>query len=114
MTVVIHRAWLAGPSWQPGRSLRHLIETVRLIEDPGAGIRALSGAIDKTAEGGRLFSDVFGALAECERNLIRERTYAGLAAARARERLGGRPSVMTPTKVAIAREMSTVASTPSP
>jgi DNA invertase Pin-like site-specific DNA recombinase len=88
-----------------GRSLRHLIETVRLIEDKGAGFRSLSESIDTTTAGGRLFFHVFGALAEFERDLIRERTYAGLAAARARGRLGGRPSVMTPAKIAVAHQM---------
>jgi DNA invertase Pin-like site-specific DNA recombinase len=88
-----------------GRSLRHLIETVRLIEDRDAGFRSLSESIDTTTAGGRLFFHVFGALAEFERDLIRERTHAGLAAARARGRLGGRPSVMTPAKIAIAHQM---------
>jgi DNA invertase Pin-like site-specific DNA recombinase len=88
-----------------GRSLRHLIETVRLIECRGAGFRSLSEAIDTTTAGGRLFFHVFGALAEFERDLVRERTYAGLAAARARGRLGGRPPVMTPAKLAVARQM---------
>jgi DNA invertase Pin-like site-specific DNA recombinase len=90
-----------------GRSLRHLIETVRLIEDKGAGFRSLSESIDTTTAGGRLFFYVFAALAEFERDLIRERTYAGLVAARARGRLGCRPSVMTPAKIAVARQMYT-------
>ena len=61
--------------------------------------------IDTTTAGGKLVFHVFGALAEFERDLIRERTSAGLAAARARGRQGGRPTVMTPRKIARAREL---------
>jgi DNA invertase Pin-like site-specific DNA recombinase len=88
-----------------GRSLRHLIETVRALADRGVGFRSLTEGIDTTTPGGRLVFHVFGALAEFERDLIRERTHAGLAAARARGRHGGRPTVMTATKVAVARQM---------
>ena len=74
-----------------GRSLRHLIETIRLLHERGVGFRSLTEQIDTTTSGGKLIFHVFGALAEFERDLIRERTQAGLAAARARGRQGGRP-----------------------
>jgi DNA invertase Pin-like site-specific DNA recombinase len=88
-----------------GRSLRHLIDTVRALEQRGVGLRSLQEHIDTTTPGGRLVFHVFGALAEFERDLIRERTHAGLQAARARGRHGGRPPVMTPEKLRVAREM---------
>ncbi len=88
-----------------GRSLRHLIETVTALADRGVGFRSLQESIDTTTPGGRLIFHGFGALSEFERELIRERTHAGLAAARARGRKGGRPSVMTPAKLAVARDM---------
>jgi DNA invertase Pin-like site-specific DNA recombinase len=71
-----------------GRSLRHLIDTVSALEERGIGFRSLQEAIDTTTSGGRLIFHIFGALAEFERNLIRERTMAGLRAARARGRMG--------------------------
>lgn len=88
-----------------GRSLRHLVDTVTGLADRGVGFRSLQESIDTTTPGGRLVFHVFAALAEFERDLIRERTHAGLAAARARGRRGGRPSVMTPAKLTVAREM---------
>jgi DNA invertase Pin-like site-specific DNA recombinase len=88
-----------------GRSLRHLIDTVRLLEDRGVGFRSLTEAIDTSSSGGKLVFHVFAALAEFERDLIRERTRAGLAAARARGRVGGRPSVWTPEKREQAQQM---------
>jgi DNA invertase Pin-like site-specific DNA recombinase len=88
-----------------GRSLRHLIDTVRALEQAGVGFRSLRENIDTTTPGGRLVFHIFGALAQFEREIIRERTVAGLAAARARGRTGGRPSVMTPDKVKAARRM---------
>jgi DNA invertase Pin-like site-specific DNA recombinase len=88
-----------------GRSLRHLPDTVNSLQERGIGLRSLREAVDTTTTGGRLVFHVFGALAEFERDLIRERTQAGLAAARARGRQGGRRSVMTPDKVRIAREL---------
>jgi DNA invertase Pin-like site-specific DNA recombinase len=88
-----------------GRSLRHLIDTVSILAERGVGFRSLQESIDTTTSGGRLVFHVFAALAEFERDLIRERTNAGLAAARARGRKGGRPSVMTPDKLVVAREM---------
>jgi len=88
-----------------GRSLRHLIDTVTALAERGIGFRSLQEAIDTTTPGGKLVFHVFAALAEFERDLVRERTSAGLAAARARGRHGGRPSVMTPHKLQVAREM---------
>ncbi len=73
-----------------GRSLKHLIELMGALEDQGIGFHSVSESADTTTPGGNLVFHIFGALAEFERNLIRERTYAGLAAARARGRKGGR------------------------
>lgn len=88
-----------------GRSISHLIETVTALEKRGVGFRSLQESIDTTTPGGRLVFHVFAAMAEFERDVIRERTNAGLAAARARGRKGGRPSVMTPDKLTVAREL---------
>ncbi len=74
-----------------GRSLTNLIELMTLLAEKGVGFRSLSEQIDTTTSGGKLVFHIFGALAEFERELIRERTRAGLAAARARGRQGGRP-----------------------
>jgi len=74
-----------------GRSLKNLIETVAALQSRGVSFRSLTEAIDTGTSGGKLFFHVFGALAEFERDLIRERTQAGLMAARARGRRGGRP-----------------------
>ena len=88
-----------------GRSLRDLIDQVRTIEDRGAGFRSLTEAIDTTTPSGRVMFHIFGALAEFERDLIRERTKAGLAAAAAAGRRPGRPTVMTPERVEAARQL---------
>ena len=88
-----------------GRSLRNLIDLVETLADRGIGFRSLSESIDTTTANGRLFFSIMGALAEFERDLIRERTHAGLAAARARGRVGGRPSVMNAKKIATARKL---------
>ena len=74
-----------------GRSLQHLIATVTDLRERGIGFRSLTEQIDTTTPGGKLIFHVCGALAEFERDLIQERTHAGLAAARARGRTGGRP-----------------------
>ncbi len=74
-----------------GRSLTHLIETVSQLDNRKIGFKSLTEQIDTTTSGGKLIFHIFGALAEFERNLIRERTNAGLQAARARGRVGGRP-----------------------
>jgi DNA invertase Pin-like site-specific DNA recombinase len=73
------------------RSLKQLIETVEALGLQGSGLRSLAEAIDTTSSGGRLVFHLFAALAEFERGVIRERTLAGLQAARARGRTGGRP-----------------------
>jgi len=88
-----------------GRSLKHLIEVVTDLSERGIGFRSLSESIDTTTSGGKLVFHVFGALAEFERELIRERTQAGLAAARARGRKGGRPKTLTPKQVELLRDM---------
>ena len=82
-----------------GRNLRHLIATVTDLSAREVGFRSLTEGIDTTTPAGRLIFHVFGALAEFEAALIRERTTAGLAAARARGRTGGRPRAMTPEQV---------------
>jgi DNA invertase Pin-like site-specific DNA recombinase len=87
-----------------GRSLPHLIETIGALEARGVGFRSLSEAIDTTTSGGRLIFHVFGALGQFERDLIRERTKAGLTAAAARGRKGGRKPVVTAEKLQRARE----------
>jgi DNA invertase Pin-like site-specific DNA recombinase len=84
---------------QLGRNLPHLIETIRQLQKRGVGFRSLQEQIDTTTSGGKLVFHVFGALAEFERDLIRERTHAGLMAARKRGRLFGRPRVLTPKQV---------------
>lgn len=85
-----------------GRSLKHLIDTVNELNDRGVGFKSLQEGMDTSTPGGKLIFHVFGALAEFEREIIRERTQAGLKAARARGRLGGRPRVMDAAKLKIA------------
>ena len=80
------------------RSLKDLIELVGDLESRGVALRSLQEAIDTSSPGGKLIFHVFGALAEFERNLIRERTKAGLNAARARGRKGGRPKSLDAEK----------------
>jgi DNA invertase Pin-like site-specific DNA recombinase len=82
-----------------------LIDAMSELDQRGVGFRSLTESVDTTTPGGRLVFHVFGALAEFERELIRERTQAGLDAARARGRHGGRPTVMTAEKLAVARQM---------
>jgi DNA invertase Pin-like site-specific DNA recombinase len=88
-----------------GRSLAHLIETVAMLEQHGVGFRSITEAIDTTTPGGRLVFHLFGALGQFERDLIRERTRAGLAAAAARGRKGGRKPVINADTLARARVM---------
>ena len=88
-----------------GRNLRHLVELVEILCDQGIGLQVLTGqgaAIDTTKPEGKLVFGIFAALAEFERELIVERTKAGLVAARARGRTGGRPRKMTPSKIRMA------------
>jgi DNA invertase Pin-like site-specific DNA recombinase len=86
-----------------GRSLAHLVETVSTLAGRGVGFRSLTEAIDTTTPGGRLVFHLFAALGQFERDLIRERTRAGLAAAAARGRRGGRRPVVTEDKLRRAR-----------
>jgi len=89
-----------------GRSLTNLIELMKLLGARQIGFRSLSEQIDTTTSGGKLVFHIFGALAEFERELIRERTRAGLAAARARGRQGGRPKKLdTLRKIAMAQAL---------
>jgi DNA invertase Pin-like site-specific DNA recombinase len=91
-----------------GRSLKHLIETITELNNRKIGFKSIQENIDTTTSGGKLVFHIFGALAEFERDIIRERTNAGLTAARARGRLGGRPkakSLNTPKKVATAQAL---------
>lgn len=81
-----------------GRSLKQLIHLVETLDQRGIGLRSLQENIDTTTSGGRLVFHLFGALAEFERHVIRERTQAGLSAARARGRQGGRPKRLSPNK----------------
>lgn len=81
-----------------GRSLKHLIEVLAKIEATGVILVSLTECIDTSTAGGKLIFHVMGALAEFERDLIRERTLAGLSAARARGRMGGRPRVISRAK----------------
>lgn len=88
-----------------GRSLAHLIETVDALEKRGVAFKSLNDPIDTTTSSGKLIFQIFGALSEFERNLVRERTMAGLAAARDRGRIGGRPSSLTAAKKRQANKM---------
>src|SRR3954452_6487371 len=88
-----------------GRSLPHLIETIGGLAARHIGFKSLTESIDTTTSGGKLIFHIFGALAEFERNLIRERTSAGLIAARERGRKGGRPKALTGNKVEMARKL---------
>jgi len=87
------------------RSLKQLIETVEMLSEREIGLRSLTEAIDTTSPGGLLVFHVFGALAEFERSIIRERTTAGLAAARARGRVGGRPKALHESDLHIAQTL---------
>jgi DNA invertase Pin-like site-specific DNA recombinase len=91
-----------------GRSLKHLIETITELNNRKIGFKSIQESIDTTTSGGKLVFHIFGALAEFEREIIRERTQAGLTAARARGRLGGRPkakALNTPKKITLAQSL---------
>ena len=88
-----------------GRSLQHLIETVTALEKRGAGFKSLTELIDTTTSSGRLVFQIFASLAEFERSLIQERTHAGLKAARARGRFGGRPYILNENKIDMVKEL---------
>jgi DNA invertase Pin-like site-specific DNA recombinase len=88
-----------------GRTLSHLIQLMQDLERRGVGFRSLTEAIDTTTPGGRLTYNLFGSLAEFERSIVRERTRAGLQAARQRGRFGGRPRSVTGEKFEAARRL---------
>src|SRR5437016_432382 len=88
-----------------GRSLKHLIETITNLNNRKIGFKSIQENIDTTTSGGKLVFHIFGALAEFERDIIKERTQAGLQAARARGRKGGRPKSLTGKKSAMAQAL---------
>ena len=87
------------------RSLKQLIETIELLAAREIGFRSLTEAIETTTAGGRLVFHIFASLAEFERAIIRERTRAGLDAARARGRTSGRPPALTSRELTAAKAM---------
>jgi len=91
-----------------GRSLKHLVELVATLMDKGVGLQSLHDPVDTTTPQGRLTFNIFASLAEFERDVIRERTHAGLAAARARGRNGGRPKGILPQAEATAMAAETL------
>src|SRR5947208_363807 len=97
-----------------GRTLKHLIATITELSEKGIGFKSLQENMDTTTSGGKLIFHIFGALAEFEREVIKERTNAGLQAARARGRLGGRPKIQSlePKKIALARKLYEDGNTP--
>lgn len=88
-----------------GRSLKHLIDTVNALEERGVGFRSIHESIDTTTSAGRLVFHIFGALAEFERDLIVDRTKAGLAAARERGVKPGRKALLSEDQIAVVRQM---------
>jgi DNA invertase Pin-like site-specific DNA recombinase len=88
-----------------GRSLKDLITRITELNDRKIGFKSITEQIDTTTSGGKLIFHIFGALAEFERDIIRERTNAGLEAARSRGKKGGRPRALTPQKIQLARRL---------
>ena len=88
-----------------GRSLQHLISVIDELKEKDVYFRSLKENLDTSSSTGKLIFHIFGALAEFERDIIRERTMAGLAAARARGRVGGRPKIMDAGKVKLAKTL---------
>src|SRR5437588_7281262 len=88
-----------------GRSLKHLIETITALNNRKIGFQSITENIDTTTSGGKLIFHIFGALAEFERDIIRERTLAGLQADRARGRKGGRHKALTSKTVQMAQQL---------
>lgn len=88
-----------------GRSLKHLIEVAEGLEKRSIGLASLQEGLDTSTSGGKLIFHIFGALAEFERNLIRERTMAGLSSARSRGRLGGRSNKLDNGKIAMLKKL---------
>jgi DNA invertase Pin-like site-specific DNA recombinase len=89
-----------------GRSLRHLIDTITDFQEEGIEFKSLQESIDTTTSGGKLVFHIFGALAEFEREIIKERTKAGLQSARARGRKGGRPRALTDKQVEMLKRLA--------
>jgi len=88
-----------------GRSLQHLIQVVNGLGEKGIYFKSIQESLDTSSSGGKLIFHIFGALAEFERDVIRDRTMAGLASARARGRIGGRPKIMDEKKLSFARTL---------
>ena len=88
-----------------GRSVQNLVALVNELADKGVGFRSITESIDTTTTGGKLVFHIFAAIAEFERDLIVERTTAGLKAARARGRVGGRPKALSEAKARQAQGM---------
>jgi len=91
-----------------GRSLKHLVELVGELMNKGVGLQSINDPIDTTTPHGRLTFNIFASLAEFERDLIRERTQAGLQASRARGRLGGRPKGLSQKALSTAAATETL------
>jgi|SRR5215210_655798 len=89
-----------------GRSLRHLIDTVTDLQERGIGFKSLQESIDTTTSGGKLVFHIFAALAEFESQIIKERTQAGLSAARSRGKSGGRPKALTEKQEQMLRNLA--------
>lgn len=94
-----------------GRSLKHLIETVQLLDERGVGFRSLHENIDTTTSTGRLVFHIFAALAEFERDLIVDRTKAGLEAARLRGAKAGRPPALSADQIKVVRNLHSAGDT---
>src|SRR3954454_2207534 len=88
-----------------GLSLKDLIERIRELNGRKIGFKSLTEQIDTTTSGGKLIFHIFGALAEFERDIIRERTNSGLVAARSRGRMGGRRKSLTPKEIELVRKL---------
>lgn len=88
-----------------GRSIRHLIDQMADLQDRGVAFRSLQENIDTSSSGGKLIFHIFASLAEFERDLVRERTHAGLQAARARGKVGGRPRLLSGDKLRTAQKL---------
>jgi DNA invertase Pin-like site-specific DNA recombinase len=87
------------------RSLKHLLEVVEVLESRGVGLCSLTESIDTSSPGGRLILQVFGAISQFERDLIRDRVQSGLAAARRRGRVGGRPRAVDASRARTIRAL---------
>ena len=88
-----------------GRSIRHLIDTVNHLKEKGIDFKSLQENIDTTSSGGKLTFHLFSAMAEFERDIIRERTIAGLSAAKRRGKMGGRPRALNEKQIQLAKDL---------